>query len=62
LKEKLMRRFVIALALFSLICALPTLGDERAPNVPSLRERVAKVVRTIKKIVQDAGDFSWPHP
>jgi hypothetical protein len=65
-KEKSMRRFVATLALFSLISALPAFGDERAPNVPSLRDRAAKVIRMIKKILlpaaQDAGDLSLPHP
>jgi hypothetical protein len=61
-----MRRFAVALVLCSLVFALPTLGDERAPNVPSLRDRAAKIVRTISKILlpapQDAGDLSVPHP
>jgi hypothetical protein len=57
-----MRRFIIALALLSLISTLPAFADERAPNVPSLRDRAAKIVKTIKKVVQDLGDISWPHP
>jgi hypothetical protein len=57
------QRLLIAITLLSLTFALPALADERAP---SPRERVAKIVRVIKKIFtpapQDAGDMSWPKP
>jgi hypothetical protein len=57
------RRLLIAVALFSLL-SLPSLADERAPNGPSLRDRAAKVVRMIKKILLPApqDELSWPHP
>jgi hypothetical protein len=62
MKEKRMRRLTLVLALLFVISTLPALGDERAPNVPSLRDRAVKIVKIIKKIVQDLGDMSVPHP
>jgi hypothetical protein len=65
MKGDSMRRFLIAFVLVSLISTLPALGDERAPNVPSLRDRAAKVVRIIKRIllpVTQGDEISVPHP
>lgn len=58
-----MRRYLTAVAAAAVLTlALPAFGEEAPRSDPSLRDRMTKIVRVIKKIFVPTPQEDYPQP